>query len=248
MSCTQPKIHIKGFRETSFIDWKGHLSSVIFLGGCNLRCPFCHNSDLVLKPNELPDIPVEYVTLTLRKYRKWVDHVVVSGGEPTINEQLYNFLWLLKSEGIKVKLDTNGTSPSILKGLASEGLVDYFAMDFKGPLEGYHRWCGTEVPRERIAESARFIMEGSIDYEFRMTVVPFLHKEEDVYETARYLKHAKRFFVQEFRPVDTLDPSFSTIRPFTPETMRRITRNAQQCLMQRSTEQTRISWADETRN
>jgi pyruvate formate lyase activating enzyme len=220
--CKKGSFPIKGFIETSFIDWKGCLSSVIFSGGCNFRCPFCHNSNLVLHHNEVENIPLDYIIPTLKKYRDWVDRVVITGGEPTIHGSLLETIKEIKKEGILVKLDSNGSSPSVLKMLANEGLIDYIAMDVKGPLTRYERWCGVKVDIEKIEESIQFIMESHIDYEFRMTVVPFFHRDEDVYEVAEYIRNAKRFYIQEFQPKNTLNPSFSNITPFSLEKVEKI--------------------------
>src|SRR5512145_2913144 len=182
MLSTAREYPIKGFIETSFLDWKECLSSVIFLGGCNFRCPFCHNKDLVLDHITMENIPMEYIIASIRKYKHWVEGVVVTGGEPTINLDIFSLLGQLKSEKMRIKLDSNGSNPQVLKGLVNDGLVDYVAMDVKGPIDRYSRWCGINVDTRRIRESIEFILEGNVDYEFRMTVVPFLHREEDVYE------------------------------------------------------------------
>lgn len=210
---------IKGFIETSFIDWKGQLSSVIFTGGCNFRCPYCHNSGLVLQPERLDDVPPDHVFATLKKYKNWVDKVVITGGEPTIHKGLTRLANDLKRRDIKVKLDTNGSNPSVLKELAAEGLVDYVAMDLKGPVEQYKRWCGVDVDLRLIEESIDFLLEGTVDYEFRMTLVPFFHKEADVYEATERIKGGRRFFIQAFRPENTLDRTFAHIKPFSPQKM-----------------------------
>ncbi len=221
---------IKGFIETSFIDWKGQLASVMFSGGCNFRCPYCHNSNLVLNHDKMEDIPFEYIISTLRKFKTWVERVVITGGEPTIHMSLFHTIGQIKKEGIRIKLDTNGSSPSVLKELVNGGLIDYIAMDIKGPIDRYRRWCGTKVDTKKIDESIQFIMEGNVDYEFRMTVVPFLHREEDVYETVEYVKNAKRFYVQEFKPKNTLNPHFAEVKPFSPQKMERIRENVNQLL------------------
>ncbi len=221
---------IKGFIETSFIDWKGKLSSVIFTGGCNFRCPYCHNSGLVLDPGQFPDVPMDHLFLTLKKYRNWVDRIVITGGEPTIHSGLLPFVRRLKDAGMEIKLDTNGSNPSAVRDIVKEGLVDYIAMDMKGPVGEYRRWCGVEVSAADIEESIDFILEGNVDYEFRMTVVPFLHREEDVYRAAERVRAAKRFFIQEFKPTGTLNPAFSQIKPFSPGKTARIKENVAQIL------------------
>ena len=213
---------IKGFIETSFLDWKECLSSVIFLGGCNFRCPYCHNKDLVLNHAAMEDIPMEYIIASLRKYKNWVDRVVITGGEPTISMSLFGLIGQLKSEKMHIKLDTNGSNPQILKGLVNDGLIDYVAMDVKGPLDRYSRWTGANVDTKRIQESIEFLLEGNIDYEFRMTVVPFLHREDDIYEVASFVQKAKKFFIQEFRPECTLSLAYARIQPFPPDKMEKI--------------------------
>jgi len=229
------RLPIKGFIETSFIDWRGCLSSVIFTGGCNFRCPYCHNPDLVLNPGALEDIPYSYIFSILKKFKKWIHRVVVTGGEPTIHKYLITFLKRLKHEGITVKLDTNGSNPSVLKTLVKEGLIDYVAMDVKGPIERYSRWCGIDVDTSAIKESIGFLLEGHIDYEFRMTVVPFLHKEEDIYEVARYIRGTKRFYIQEFKARNTLNPSYSSIKPFPDDMLIRIKRITAEILQENHT-------------
>ncbi len=213
---------VKGFIETSFLDWKECLSSVIFLGGCNFRCPYCHNKDLVINHEALEDIPMEYIIATLRKYQKWVDKVVITGGEPTISMSLFGLIGQLKSEKMRIKLDTNGSNPQILKGLVNDGLVDYVAMDVKGPIDRYSRWTGVNVDTKRIRESIEFLLEGKVDYEFRMTVVPFLHREDDIYEVASFVRDAKKFFIQEFRPGCTLSLAYERMEPFPQDKIEKI--------------------------
>jgi len=217
---TQHDYPVKGFLETSFIDWKEKLAAVTFSGGCNFRCPFCHNRDLVLRPNSIADVPLDHIFSRLRKFNKWIEHVVVTGGEPTIHKGLVNFLETLKKQGLKVKLDTNGSNPHVVKELVNGKLVDYLAMDMKGPIASYRRWCGSEVDTDKIRESVDFILEGNVDYEFRMTVVPFLHHERDVYEAAEEIKEARRFFLQAFVPRDTINTKYVSVRPFSPEKMK----------------------------
>ncbi len=217
-----PDFPVKGFIETSFIDWKGQLASVLFSGGCNFRCPFCHNRNLVLRPQSMEDIRFDYILGRLKKFRKWVERVVVTGGEPTMHKSLVKAVETLKKQGLKVKLDTNGSRPDVVKGLVDEGLVDYIAMDVKGPLDAYARWCGCRVDRKKIRESIDFVLEGRVDYEFRMTLVPFLHREEDAYQVAREIRPARRFFLQEFVPRETLNEKYASIKPFSPEKMKAI--------------------------
>ena len=146
---------------------------VLFSGGCNFRCPFCHNSSLVLSHQSMAEVPMDHIVARLAKFRKWIEHVVITGGEPTMHKGLPRVAEMLKRRDLLVKLDTNGSNPEVVKGLVADGLVDYVAMDVKGPLDAYDRWCGVGVDRERIRESIAFILEEHVDYEFRMTLVPF---------------------------------------------------------------------------
>lgn len=197
---------------------------VLFTGGCNFRCPFCHNRELVLGHHSMADIPFDYIEGRLRKFRRWIERVVITGGEPTIHTGLRGAIEAFRALGLKVKLDTNGSNPGVVKGLVADGLIDYVAMDVKGPLDAYDRWCGTAVDKARIRESIDFILEGRVDYEFRMTLVPFLHHEQDAFDVAGELKSARRFFLQDFVPRETVDPRFSSIQPFSPEKMKSIRR------------------------
>ncbi len=224
------EVPLKGFLETSFIDWRGHLSSVLFTGGCNFRCPFCHNRELVVRGAKVADIDLHHVLSRLRRFRQWVERVVVTGGEPTIHRGLPLLLTALRKEGMKIKLDTNGSAPDVLEGLLSAGLVDYIAMDLKGPLHSYPRWCGVPVDRSRIEKSVALLLQGKVDYEFRMTVVPFFHRERDVYDTVALVPQARRFVVQAFKPQNTLEPSFAHIRPFSPEKIKKIRENVAEIL------------------
>ena len=201
------------------------MSSVLFLGGCNFRCPFCHNRDLVLGPGGFEDIPLEYVVATFRKYKHWVDKVVVTGGGPTIHQDLFGFIGILKNEGMSIRLDTNGSNPAVVRGLVNDGLIDCIAMDVKGPLDRYPRWCGCDVDVGTVRESIEFIMGSGIDYHFRMTVVPFLHQEQDVYTVAEELAGAKDLVIQTFRPDITLNPAYEHVKPFSPDKMDQIKGN-----------------------
>jgi pyruvate formate lyase activating enzyme len=218
------KVPIKGHIETSFIDWPGFMAAVLFTGGCNFRCPFCHNPDLVINSTSLSTIPFRSVLRWLKARQDWVDRVVVTGGEPTIHKTLPHTIEGLKEAGFHVKLDTNGSHPDMVRSLVEKGLVDFVAMDVKGPLAAYRRFCGVDPDIARIRETISFLVEGNVPYLFRMTVVPALHREEDILRVAESLRGATRFVLQEFRPRNTLDPKFSAISPYTPEELRTLRR------------------------
>ena len=178
----------------------------------------------------MADVPFDYVLDRLNKFHKWIEHVVITGGEPTLQKGLPAAIAELKRRGLKVKLDTNGSHPKVLKALVESHMIDCVAMDVKGPLEGYDRWCGVSVKKKAIRESIDFLLEGRVDYEFRMTLVPFLHKEQDAYRTAEQIAPAKTFCLQDFVPRDTLNPKYAGITPFSPEKMKSIRESVREIL------------------
>jgi len=216
-------IEIRGFLETSLLDWDGKISSVIFLPGCNFRCPYCHNSPLISDPQSLKKHELEDVKKFLVEHKNWVDAVVISGGEPTIYEELESFIKEFKDLGFLVKLDTNGTRPHMLKSLVSKGLLDYVAMDIKGPLNGkYEKLAGSKVNLKDIMESIEFLKSSGLEYEFRTTVVPGLLDIEDIKRTAEELKDSKKFVIQQFEPNNSLDEGLREVKPYTPEKLAEI--------------------------
>jgi pyruvate formate lyase activating enzyme len=202
------QIGIKGFLETSFLDWPGKLTAVLFLPGCNFKCPYCHNHLLVTQPESLETIPLEYVLRRLRRLRGWVDGVCVTGGEPTLTPNLSPLLEGIKEEGWAIKLDTNGTFPDRISELMERDLVDCVAMDIKAPLDSrsYSRCAGVSVDIPAIRRSIALLSHGEIDYTLRMTVVPALLTEEQVYQTAMQLMGVRRFLLQDFDPSDPPSP------------------------------------------
>lgn len=216
--------NIKGFLETSFVDWPGRSCAVLFLGGCNFRCPFCHNYPLVLQPGGLLSHDLEEILNILRPLRKWLGGVCVSGGEPTLRPELPTLLVRLRDEGHAVKLDTNGSRPEVLATLLAEGLLEMVAMDVKAPLEQelYDRCCGVPVDLARIAESVRLIRASGLAHQFRMTVVPGLHGEAEVVRWMASLGGGSALQLQNYRPGDVLAPAQSGSRGFTEEEFSRL--------------------------
>jgi len=212
-------VKIKGLQKTSLIDYPGKVSAVIFLGGCNFRCPYCQNPDLVLEPEKQPTISEEDFFAFLEERKKWIDGVCIGGGEPTIHKDLPEFIGKIKGMGFLVKLDTNGTNPGMLKGLLGKGLVDCVAMDIKGPPEKYKEAAKAGVDVEKIKESVALIRNSGINHEFRSTIMPALHKREDVLKMASWLKGNGVFYLQGFRNSSTLDPAFRKEKGFSREEM-----------------------------
>jgi len=209
---------IKGFLETSFIDWPGHLCAVVFLGGCNFRCPFCHNHPLVLEPQGFETIPLDHVMRRLAEMRPWLGGVCVTGGEPTLAPDLAELLRAFKAAAIPVKLDTNGTRPEMLEGLLAEGLVAMVAMDVKAPLDQarYDACAGVAVDLAAIRRSISLIKESGLPHQFRMTVVPRLHREDDVRRWRETLAGSP-LKLQNFNPQSPLQPELSQEKGFSPD-------------------------------
>lgn len=207
---------IKGFLEMSLLDWPGKLAAVLFLPGCNLRCPYCHNHPLVIHPERFETIPLKYVLKRLEALREWIDGVCVSGGEPTLNRNVFHLLGQIKTQGWAIKVDTNGTFPERLEELVERDLVDCVAMDIKAPLDegSYRRCAGVPVDISAIRQSISVLAHGGIDYTLRMTVVPTLLTEEQIYEAARQLVGTRRLLLQDFNPSNPLSPELSGVNPF----------------------------------
>jgi len=199
---------IKGLQKLTLIDYPGKVACIIFLSGCNFRCGYCHNRSLVLEPQSLPNISEDYILDFLKEKKKWLDGVVISGGEPTLHKDLRHFIKKIKELGYCVKLDTNGTSPETVKKLIDEKLIDYVAMDVKAPLKIYSEVAGAFVNTKIIKETIGIIKKSGIPYEFRTTLVPCLTTRNHITEIGRLLKGSKLMCLQQFRPGDSLiDPS-----------------------------------------
>jgi pyruvate formate lyase activating enzyme len=225
-------IEIKGFLETSFLDWRGKLCSVIFLPGCNFRCPYCHNHPLVFHPEQYATFPLEDILARLHSLRNWIDGVCVTGGEPTLHTDLPLLVREIKRHGFLVKLDTNGSNPPMLENLIEGGEIDFVSMDVKAPLGpfSYSRSTGLPVNLRPILESIEILKRRKVEYEFRMTVVPGLHREEDIRTLGNHLRAGQRFILQNFNPENPLDPSLRNIIPYDPKALKKIEREVQQMM------------------
>ncbi|HUU39036.1 MAG TPA: anaerobic ribonucleoside-triphosphate reductase activating protein [Candidatus Desulfaltia sp.] len=215
-------VEIKGLEKFAPLDFPGFISATVFLGGCNFRCPFCHNADLVLRPEALDTIPLDYFIAFLESRRDWLEAVCVSGGEPLIWEDLEVLLRVIKDRNMLVKLDTNGSRPDRLADLIGAQLVDHIAMDVKSPLHKYKQITRSEVSEDDIARSIEIVRKCELPYTFRTTVVPGLVGEKDLLEIAQMLHRAKRFQIQQFSNRNTLDKIFAQVDPYPEETISRI--------------------------
>lgn len=192
---------IAGMQKNSFVDYPGKICAVVFTPGCNMDCFYCHNRDLIEGVHE-SITTVEEVLSFLEKRKGFLEGVVVSGGEPTLQKGLLPFFVELKRMGYSIKLDTNGTNPDVIEELLGTKLVDYIAMDFKAPYEKYSKICGREVDLHNIKKSMKLLMNSGVDYEFRTTLAPGLDKK-DIVEMAKEISGARLYVLQKCRNVGT---------------------------------------------
>lgn len=191
-------MNIRGFNKLSLVDFNGKIGCTIFLGNCNFKCSFCHNSILVDKYNDEPEISFEDILQYLEKRRGIIEAVCITGGEPTLDCDLPKMLLEIKKRGYFIKLDTNGSNYLILKELIENKLVDYVAMDVKHSLCKYNEITNVNVDLENIKNSITYLINGKIDYEFRTTLVSEYHSLEDIINMREILQGAKRIYLQKF--------------------------------------------------
>lgn len=189
---------ISGLQKLSLVDYDGHIACTIFTTGCNFACPFCHNSGLVTNINENDFITKEEIFSHLHKRSGIIDAIVISGGEPTLQPDLVDFIKELRAFPISIKLDTNGTNLTVLKELVENRLIDYVAMDIKNSMEKYPQTIDREIEIDKIKQTINYIMTSGIDYEFRTTLVKNYHTEKDILDIAKMLKGAKKYCLQRF--------------------------------------------------
>ena len=191
---------VSGLQKLTLLDYPGKVACTVFTGGCNFRCPFCHNSALVLPDQIAHDSSAEAVLAFLKKRVGVLDGVAVTGGEPLLHPDIGDFLKEIKAMGFLVKLDTNGSFPDRLIALVEEGLADRVAMDVKNAPALYAKTAGlAHFDLEGVTRSKDFLLSGAVDYEFRTTVVKGLHTEESLLEAARWIKGAKEYYLQQYK-------------------------------------------------
>ncbi len=199
---------VGGLQKVSLIDYPGLISSVIFLQGCNFRCSYCHNPELVEPGLFQHCIPEKEILAFLQMRRGKIDAVTVTGGEPTIQNDLSCLIKQLKEMGFAVKLDTNGSRPQVVKTLLAKKLLDFIAMDIKGPLEKYAGIAGVPVVAENIVQSIKYIRQSGIPHEFRTTIVRSQLTEKDISKIAAMIPEDRRYVLQKFIPGKTLNKKF----------------------------------------
>ena len=199
---------IAGLQKNSMIDYPGNLSAVVFTQGCNMNCGYCHNRCLIGANSKNEIIEQQAVVAFLEKRRGLLDSVVVSGGEPTLQKDLPEFLEMVKGMGYKTKLDTNGTNPECLRLLIKNNLLDYVAMDIKAPLCKYRKVCCSQVDTQSLSESINILKEDMVKYEFRTTYTPELC-EEDLIDISETIRGAQRYVLQQYREVDSNEGKYT---------------------------------------
>lgn len=217
-------IPIIGAQKTSLIDFPNKISTIFFTSGCNFRCPFCHNPELVVGENNFSTIPWSRIRVHLEKRQKVLDGIVITGGEPTIyDRELIDFLQKIKEMNLLIKLDTNGTNPELLNNLILDQLVDYIAMDIKTSLKKYPSLTGYEN-RDKIAESVQLLKaqarKGNIELEFRTTLHPSLHDKKTFIKILELIEDAPLYALQTFKNDKTLNADYQNTHPFTDNQMK----------------------------
>lgn len=204
-------MEIHGFAKTTLLDYPKHVAATVFFGGCNFRCPFCHNGDLVLTPGQVPIIPEEDVFAYLKKRQGIIEGVCITGGEPTLQPDLETFIRKIKDMGYLVKLDTNGYRPEVLSSLLEKELLDYVAMDIKNSKEKYPLTVGkADLDIRKIEDSVHLLISGKTPYEFRTTVVKELHCIDDMKHIGQWITGAEGYFLQNYRDTEkVISPGFS---------------------------------------
>ena len=215
-------VAVKGLEKFAPKDFPGFIASTVFLGGCNFRCPYCHNAELVLRPERLADIPMDFFLAYLDSRKGWLEGICVTGGEPLLAEEIESFLAVIKQRGLLIKLDTNGSRPDRLERLLEADLIDRAAMDVKAPLDRYREVTGSKVDAESIIRSAAILRASGRPHLFRTTVVPGLIGVEDIETIGRWLWGADVYQVQQFSPVGTLDAEYGRIKPYSRDEVKRL--------------------------
>jgi pyruvate formate lyase activating enzyme len=215
-------VEIKGLEKFAPLDFRGFISSTVFLGGCNFRCPYCHNADLVLRPETLDTLPLDYFATFLDSRNGWLEGICVSGGEPLLEDNLEVLLRVIKDRNLLVKLDTNGSRPGRLEELIAAKLIDQVAMDVKAPLARYKEVTRSDVDEGDIFRSIELLRASGLSHVFRTTLVPGLVGERDLLEIAQMLHGARVFQVQQFSRHNTIDQNYLQLQPIPPEEVSRL--------------------------
>jgi len=207
---------IGGFQKTSLLDYPDEISAIIWTVGCDFRCPFCYNKDIVLGKAGL--VPEEEVLVFLQKRKGLLGALVISGGEPLMQEDIADFIKKIKDIDYLVKIDTNGMHPEKLKDLIDQKLIDYVAMDIKAPKNKYDKLTDIKTDIKKVEKSVEIIKNSTVGYEFKTTFTPELLTKEDIVEIAKWLEGSKRFYLQQFKnDVPLLSYKLENVSPYPKE-------------------------------
>ena len=218
-------MYINGFQKLTILDYPGKVACIVFTPGCNFRCPFCHNAALVTHIDKDTYIDEDEVLSYLRKRQGILDGVVITGGEPLLQDGIEEFIGKIKDLGYSVKLDTNGSFPEKLISLVEEGLVDYVAMDIKNSKAKYMTTIGVNnIDMTSIEKSVDFLLQNKVDYEFRTTVVDGFHTPDDIQDIVVWIKGAHKYFLQNF--VDSGDLIQSGLSPVSVDMLKEMKKKA----------------------
>ncbi len=208
------------------LDFPGRVASLVFTGRCNLTCPFCHNAGLVLDPDSYPDYPLDELLADLKKREGFIDGVVISGGEPTIDAGLPAFLSLLKERNLQVKLDSNGLAPEVIAGLLEQQLVDYVAVDIKTSLNRYNELHTQPVVTELLRETVAILKQASVEVEFRTTCIPHLVAEAEIDAMGELLRGASLWVLQQYVPLHAMVEEWQHFDVYRPEQLYKLAEQA----------------------
>jgi len=224
----------RGLEKFSLVEWPGKITAIIFAGGCNFRCPFCHNPELVTNLEKTPVYPWTEIEKFLDRKKGWVDAIMITGGEPTIQTGLPKVLEIIKGAGYLSGIATNGSNPEMLEKIVKAKLTDRICMDIKSSPNKYEKVCGIaeranpavthlseplkQSPEKdvlgKIRKSIKIIINSNVEYEFKLTIVPEIVEKEDIPEIGKLVKGAKKISLQQFRPLKTLDKSYQNKVPY----------------------------------
>jgi pyruvate formate lyase activating enzyme len=209
---------IGGLQKTSAIDYPGQLTAILFTQGCNLKCPYCHNPELIAIKSDSSEFDKEKFFSFLEKRKNILDAVTITGGEPTLQKDLISFIKKIKEMNYLIKLDSNGLKPEILRSLSRQKLLDYIAVDIKLPAESYSKLdlqMDIDKIKNNLQETIEIVEKAELDYEFRTTVIPGFHSKSSFEKTVKQIKGSQNYYIQNFRPNKTLNKSFENKRRFT---------------------------------
>jgi len=215
-------MYFGGLQKTTLVDYPGKVAATVFTIGCNFRCPYCHNPELVLPElsKKQPKITEKEVLNFLKERRKLLEGLCITGGEPTIQSDLIDFIKKVKDLGFLIKLDTNGSCPDVLNSLIEQKLIDYVAMDIKVPKEKYHLFTQGIDFIKQIEKSIQILKNNQIDYEFRTTLIPEVLEERDILAIVEWIKPTPRYFLQRFKNDKVLDKKFKNIQAWSEQRTR----------------------------